>query len=215
MAIYAAGENAMLAQQIENSESIHRSDRGRLATALRTGQLALLLGFDRQGTQCAMLVADARTVTADAVNMMAMIGRSVVCCAVDDRRAMRLGLELIAPVRSGGIAYCRSVEAATGVSTGISAADRATTLNVIASHFPAPDMLVKPGHIMPNLIDPDMAATSILPDAVLPAVSSFTPVTAVAWCYLLDEHGNVATHRQARAIAHRAGVPMLPCDQGY
>jgi len=201
----------MLAQQIGNAESTHQPDRARVATALRAGRLALLLGFDRGGTQCAMLVADARTVTADAVNMMATVGRSVVCCAVDDRRAMRLGLELIGSPRADGIAYCRSVEAASGVSTGISAADRALTLNVIASHFPAPDMLVKPGHIMPNLIDPDVAAKGILPDAALPLLADLAPVTAAAWCYLLDDNGNVATHRQAQAIADRAGLPVLPC----
>lgn len=205
----------MLAQPIENFESTRRTARLRLATALRNGELALLLGVDRQGAQCAMLVADARTVTADAVNKMTMIGCSVVCCAVDDRRAMRLGLELIAPMRPDGIAYCRSVEAATGVSTGISAADRALTLNVIASHFPAPDMLVKPGHIMPNLVDPDLAAASVLPDAVLPALSTLAPVLAAAWCYLLDENGNVANHCQALAIADRAGIPAFSRDRAY
>ncbi|WP_326523553.1 3,4-dihydroxy-2-butanone-4-phosphate synthase [Sphingomonas sp.] len=186
-----------------------------LVETLRRGELVLLTGIDRAGTECAVLAANARTVTPAAVNQMVTIGRGVVACVVDSGRAMRLGLEMIRSARADGIAYCRSVEAATGVSTGISAADRACTLNAIGAHFPSQATLVQPGHVMPNLADPDAAAAGMLPDAILDRLSTVLPVAAAAWCHVLDDAGNVASHRQAMAIADTAGVPLFGGESAF
>jgi 3,4-dihydroxy 2-butanone 4-phosphate synthase/GTP cyclohydrolase II len=93
----------------------------------------------------------ARAVTPEAINFMATYGRGLICLAVTPDRAARLGLTLInpGPNRQTGRPFARSIEAASGVSTGISAADRAHTVaEAIADGASAAD-IHSPGHVFP------------------------------------------------------------------
>jgi 3,4-dihydroxy 2-butanone 4-phosphate synthase / GTP cyclohydrolase II len=96
-----------------------------------------------------MMAADA--VDADAINFMARFGRGLICLTLTENRCEQLGLPLM--VGNNGARFSTnftvSIEAATGVTTGISAADRATTVLAAVNQKAAPEDIVTPGHIFP------------------------------------------------------------------
>src|SRR6266508_590320 len=97
------------------------------------------------------LVMAAEKVTPEAVNFMATHGRGLICAPVSNERAEQLGLQrMVAQNREMyRTDFTVSVDAARGVTTGISAYDRATTILAIANSKSSPDDLVQPGHVFP------------------------------------------------------------------
>src|SRR5213082_4212691 len=97
------------------------------------------------------LVIAAEKVTPDAVNFMAKYGRGLICVPISNERAEQLGLQrMVAQNREMyRTDFTVSVDAARGVTTGISAHDRAATIQTIANPKSAPDDLVQPGHVFP------------------------------------------------------------------
>jgi len=97
------------------------------------------------------LIMAAECVTAEAINFMAKYGRGLICVPMTSERLRQLGVEQM--VRQNREAFKTdfqvSVDAATGVTTGISAADRAHTIRVLADPKSTAASLVKPGHIFP------------------------------------------------------------------
>src|SRR6266540_1829416 len=89
--------------------------------------------------------------TPEAVNFMATHGRGLICAPVSNERAEQLGLQrMVAQNREMyRTDFTVSVDAARGVTTGISAYDRATTILAIANSKSSPDDLVQPGHVFP------------------------------------------------------------------
>ena len=97
------------------------------------------------------LVLPAQMVTPDAVNFMARHGRGLICLALGRERAETLGLALMRGDQKGrfGTAFTQSIEARDGVTTGISAADRARTIAVAIDSSRGAEHIVSPGHIFP------------------------------------------------------------------
>src|SRR5436309_15894533 len=97
------------------------------------------------------LVMAAEKATAQNVNFMAMHGRGLICVPIANERAEQLGLQrMVAQNREMyRTDFTVSVDAARGVTTGISAHDRAATIQTIADPKSAPDDLIQPGHIFP------------------------------------------------------------------
>src|SRR3954454_12271153 len=97
------------------------------------------------------LVMAAQFATPEAINFMATHGRGLICLALTDERCQELGLELMASTNEAAFqtAFTVSVEARDGVTTGISAADRARTIQVAIDPHSAPQDLVQPGHVFP------------------------------------------------------------------
>jgi 3,4-dihydroxy 2-butanone 4-phosphate synthase/GTP cyclohydrolase II len=97
------------------------------------------------------LVMAAEKVTPEAVNFMATHGRGLICVPISNERADQLGLQrMVAQNREKhNTDFTVSVDAARGVTTGISAYDRATTILAIANPKSAPEDLNQPGHIFP------------------------------------------------------------------
>ena len=97
------------------------------------------------------LVMAAEKATPHAVNFMATHGRGLICVPISNERAEQLGLQrMVAQNREMyRTDFTVSVDAARGVTTGISAYDRATTIQAIANPKSAPDDLVQPGHVFP------------------------------------------------------------------
>ena len=97
------------------------------------------------------LVIAADHVTPEAINFMAKFGRGLICLTLTRERCERLQLPPMA-TRNGtkhGTAFTVSIEAAIGVTTGISAADRARTVQAAVARHAEPRDLVQPGHIFP------------------------------------------------------------------
>lgn len=118
--------------------------------ALAAGKIIVLTGDRLRGGDIDFAVA-ARHADADTVNFMATHGRGLICLALTPAHAMRLGISLINPGsdRQSGRPHGRSIEATTGVTTGISAADRARTIAVAIDPTSTGNDLVSPGHVFP------------------------------------------------------------------
>ncbi len=93
----------------------------------------------------------AQFVTPDAINFMAKYGRGLICCPITEERVQELRLPMMASDNTSqfGTPFTVSVEARTGVTTGISASDRARTVQVIIDPKSGPDDVVRPGHMFP------------------------------------------------------------------
>ncbi|HEY2516234.1 MAG TPA: 3,4-dihydroxy-2-butanone-4-phosphate synthase [Polyangiaceae bacterium] len=119
---------------------------------IRTGKMVILVDDEDRENEGDLCMA-AEYVTAEAINFMAMHGRGLICVTLTEEQVERLHLPMMqAPGRGGpplGTAFTVSVEARQGVTTGISAADRAHTTRVAANPAARADDLVTPGHVFP------------------------------------------------------------------
>ncbi|MBX3209062.1 MAG: 3,4-dihydroxy-2-butanone-4-phosphate synthase [Labilithrix sp.] len=119
---------------------------------IRAGKMVILVDDEDRENEGDLTMA-AQFVTPEAVNFMAMHGRGLICLTMTEEAIGRLGLPMMAaPGRSApslGTAFTMSIEARHGVTTGISAADRAHTMRMAASPDCKPDELVTPGHVFP------------------------------------------------------------------
>ena len=97
------------------------------------------------------LTLAAQFATPDAINFMAKEGRGLICLALTAKRCDELGLDLMAAKNESRFetAFTVSIEARDGVTTGISAADRAHTIQVAVDPDTSPRDLVQPGHVFP------------------------------------------------------------------
>jgi 3,4-dihydroxy 2-butanone 4-phosphate synthase/GTP cyclohydrolase II len=117
---------------------------------IRLGRMVVLVDAeDRENEGDIVLAAD--FVTPEAINFMAMHARGLVCLTLTEERCRQLALPLmVSDNRSpNGTAFTVSIEAATGVTTGISAADRARTVRAAVARHAKPADIVQPGHIFP------------------------------------------------------------------
>ncbi len=123
--------------------------------ALKQGKVIIIIG-DRFRRGDMDLAVAAQHASAEAINFMATHGRGLICLAMQQDRAMRLGIGLMNPGkdRQSGRPLGRSIEAAEGVTTGISAADRAQTVRVAVAPEATADDIVSPGHIFPLICSP-------------------------------------------------------------
>ncbi|MBX3229245.1 MAG: 3,4-dihydroxy-2-butanone-4-phosphate synthase [Labilithrix sp.] len=119
---------------------------------IRAGKMVILVDDEDRENEGDLTMA-AQFVTPEAVNFMAMHGRGLICLTLTEEAIGRLGLPMMAqPGRSTpslGTAFTMSIEARHGVTTGISAADRAHTMRLAASPECKPEDLVTPGHVFP------------------------------------------------------------------
>lgn len=118
--------------------------------AIAAGRIVVIAGDRLRGGDIDLMIA-AKHVTPEAINFMATHGRGLICLAVTPERAARLGLSLVNPgtARQTGRPFARSIEAAEGVSTGISAADRAHTVRVAIADGATSAHIHSPGHVFP------------------------------------------------------------------
>ena len=121
----------------------------------RNGRMFILVDDDDRENE-GDLIIPAQMATPDAINFMARHGRGLICLALGKERVDALGLEPMA--RSNGsrheTAFTVSIEARVGVTTGISAADRARTIAVAIDSANGSDALVSPGHVFPLVARP-------------------------------------------------------------
>ncbi len=118
--------------------------------AIAAGRIVVIAGDALRGGDIDLMIA-AQHVTPEAINFMATHGRGLICLAVTPERAGQLGLSLVNPgtARQTGRPFARSIEAAHGVSTGISAADRAHTVQVAIAAGASNADIHSPGHVFP------------------------------------------------------------------
>src|SRR3989475_6796873 len=131
-----------MAQRFNSIESI--------ITDLQSGKMVIVVDdADRENE--GDLITAAQFVTPATVNFMAKHGRGLICVPTTSERLQQLGIERM--VRQNretfGTDFQISVDAARGITTGISAADRAQTIRIMAEPTAVPEELVQPGHVFP------------------------------------------------------------------
>jgi 3,4-dihydroxy 2-butanone 4-phosphate synthase / GTP cyclohydrolase II len=124
----------------------------RAIAEIKAGRFVILVDDEDRENEGDLCLA-AACVTPEAINFMALHGRGLVCLALTEAQVKRLELPMMgAPGRVGprlGTAFTVSIEARDGVTTGISAADRAHTIRVASHPEARPEHVVVPGHVFP------------------------------------------------------------------
>ena len=121
----------------------------------RNGRMFILVDDEDRENE-GDLVIPAQMATPEAINFMARHGRGLICLALTKDRADQLGLEPMARTNRSRMetAFTVSIEAKDGITTGISAADRARTVAVAIDATSGPDAIVSPGHVFPLIARP-------------------------------------------------------------
>ena len=119
---------------------------------IRAGRMVILVDDADRENEGDLCIA-AEKVTPEAINFMARYGRGLICLSLTEEQLDRLNLGMMVPdwenTSGFGTAFTVSIEAREGVTTGISAKDRSTTVKVAVSPGAKPADLVRPGHIFP------------------------------------------------------------------
>jgi 3,4-dihydroxy 2-butanone 4-phosphate synthase/GTP cyclohydrolase II len=161
---------------------------------LRAGRMVILVDEeDRENEGDLVLAAD--FVTPEAINFMARYGRGLICLTLTEQRCRQLKLPLMVSVNGTphGTNFTVSIEAAEGVTTGISAADRARTVQAAVAPGATPDDLLQPGHIFPLMAQPGgvlMRAGHTEAGCDLASMAGLTPASVI--CEILKDDGTMA-----------------------
>ena len=177
---------------------------------LRAGRMVIMVDDEDRENEGDLLIA-AEHVTAEAVNFMARFGRGLICLTLTRERCERLQLPPMA-LRNGdkkGTAFTVSIEAAEGVSTGISAADRACTVLAAVAPHAQPDDLVQPGHIFPlQAVDGGvlMRAGHTEAGCDLAAMAGCMPASMI--CEIMNDDGTMARLPDLQLFAAEHGLKI-------
>ncbi len=158
------------------------------------------------------LVMAAAKVTPASVNFMTREGRGIVSVAITDRRMRELGIPLATASENGDTREQAGalVEAREGVTTGISAADRARTIGVIASKDSTPESIVMPGHVLPLMALSGGVMMRIgRAEGAVDAVRCAGLEPCAALCAILREDGEAARLPELREFAARHSMPLF------
>jgi len=183
----------------------------KLADHLAAGGLIVLAGDALRGGDLDLAAAASR-ITPDTVAFMARHGRGLICLGLSASRAAALGIELQQREHHGssGRPFGQSIEAAEGVSTGISAADRAHTIKVAADPARGAADLVSPGHVFPLIADPAGPAKRLSTlEAGLAIVADAGLGDGVVLCAMLREDGSMARLGEITSWAADERIPIV------
>ncbi|WP_374672956.1 bifunctional 3,4-dihydroxy-2-butanone-4-phosphate synthase/GTP cyclohydrolase II [Ideonella sp.] len=181
-----------------------------LVAELAAGRMVILVDEeDRENEGDLVLAAD--HVTPEAINFMAKHGRGLICLTLTRERCERLRLPPMA-TRNGtvhGTAFTVSIEAATGVTTGISAADRARTVQAAVAKEAKASDLVQPGHIFPLQAQDGgvlMRAGHTEAGCDMAAMAGLTPAAVI--CEIMNDDGTMARLPDLEVFAREHGLKI-------
>lgn len=177
---------------------------------LRAGRMVVMVDDEDRENEGDLLMA-AEHASADAINFMARFGRGLICLTLTREHCERLQLPPMT-ARNGdkkGTAFTVSIEAAEGVSTGISAADRARTVLAAVAPQARPEDLVQPGHIFPlQAVDGGvlMRAGHTEAGCDLAAMAGCSPAAVI--CEIMKDDGTMARLPDLMAFAAEHGLKI-------
>src|SRR6185437_16012441 len=181
-----------------------------LIDALRLGRMIVLADAeDRENEGDLLLAAD--FVTPEAINFMATHARGLVCLTITEERCRQLNLPLMVNENRSplGTAFTVSIEAATGVSTGISAADRARTVRAATAKHAKAEDIVQPGHIFPVMAQKGgvlARAGHTEAGCDLAELAGLTPAAVI--CEIMNPDGSMARMPELLAFAAKHGLEV-------
>ncbi len=162
------------------------------------------------------LTLPAQFVTAESINFMAKYGRGLICMPMPAERVDRLGLPMMVGRNDShfGTPFTVSVEARAGVSTGISAADRARTVQVLADSKTRPEDIVMPGHMFPlRARDGGVLVRAGQTEAVVDLCKLAGLYPAGVLCEIMKSDGSMARLPDLRRFATRHKLKIISVDQ--
>jgi len=179
-----------------------------LVADLAAGKMVILVDDEERENEGDLILA-ADHVTPEAINFMARHARGLICLTLTRERCERLQLPPMTAKNGAqhGTAFTVSIEAATGVTTGISAADRARTVQAAVRRDAKPSDLVQPGHIFPLQAQDGgvlMRAGHTEAGCDLAAMAGLTPAAVI--CEVMNDDGTMARLPDLVAFAERHGL---------
>jgi len=181
-----------------------------IITDIRAGKMVILVDDEDRENEGDIIIAS-ECVTAEHINFMAKHARGLICMPMSVERCERLGLPLMARHNGSGFGtkFTVSIEAAEGVTTGISAADRARTVQAAVAKDAAADDIVSPGHIFPLMAQPGgVLARAGHTEAAcdLARLAGFESSGVI--CEIMNDDGTMARRPELELFAQEHGLKM-------
>src|ERR1700686_3796358 len=179
--------------------------------AIRSGKMVIVVDDEDRENEGDLTIA-AEKITPDAVNFMARYARGLVCLAMTPERLDALEIPLMVLQNSSRFetAFCVSIEAKAGTTTGISAADRAATVLAAIDPLTKPADLVRPGHVFPlRARSAGVLARAGQTEAAvdLARLAGLHPSGVI--CEIMNKDGTMARVPQLSRFARRYNMPLI------
>ncbi len=194
-----------------SAESIRFATVEEAVEEIRQGRQIVLVDDEDRENEGDLTMA-AEKVTPEAINFMAKYGRGLVCLALTEERCDELNLPLMSPQNTSvyGTAFCEAIDARRGTTTGISAADRATTILAAIDPQTRPADLARPGHVFPLrarrggvLVRAGQTEASV----DLARIASLAPAGVI--CEIMNDDGTMARLPQLAEFCATHGLKLL------
>src|SRR4029077_19108716 len=178
---------------------------------INAGRILVVVDDEDRENEGDLTIA-AEKVTPEIINFMATYGRGLICLALTAERCDYLRLPLVSPHNTStfGTAFCESIDAREGVSTGISAPDRTRTILTAIDPAARPGDLARPGHVFPLrareggvLVRAGQTEASV----DLARLGGLTPAGVI--CEIMNEDGTMARVPELRDYCARHGLKMI------
>lgn len=178
---------------------------------IRQGRIVIVIDDEDRENEGDLTIA-ASKVTPEAINFMAKYGRGLICLAMTGERLDELQIPMMVGENTSkfGTAFTVSIEARHGVTTGISAADRATTILTAIDPKSRPSDLARPGHIFPLRARSGgvlMRAGQTEASVDLARMAGLYPAGVI--CEVMNEDGTMARVPELTEVARRHGLKMV------
>ncbi|PCJ91120.1 MAG: 3,4-dihydroxy-2-butanone-4-phosphate synthase [Porticoccaceae bacterium] len=176
-----------------------------LVEDIRQGKMVILMDDENRENEGDLLMA-ATMVRPDDVNFMATHGRGLICLTLTEDRCRKLNLPLMVDANkaSHGTNFTMSIEAAEGVTTGISAGDRARTIQAAVASNARPKDIVQPGHIFPLQAEPGgvlSRAGHTEAGCDLARIAGFEPAAVIV--EIMNDDGTMARREDLEVFAKK------------
>ena len=181
-----------------------------IVAEMQAGRMVILVDEQDRENEGDLVLA-AQHVSPEAINFMAMHARGLICLTLTRARCEQIGLKPMVQHNgsSHGTAFTVSIEAAEGVSTGISAADRALTTRVAVAPHAKPADIVQPGHVFPLMAQDGgvlMRAGHTEAGCDLAALAGLEPAAVI--CEIMNDDGTMARLPDLETFAQRHGLKI-------
>jgi len=177
----------------------------------RAGRMLVVVDDEDRENEGDLTIA-AEKVTPEIINFMAVHGRGLICLTLTGDRCDALRLPLMSPINTSnfGTAFCESIDAVEGVTTGISAADRTNTILAAVRPGTRPHDLARPGHVFPlRARDGGVLVRAGQTEASvdLSRLAGLDPSGVI--CEIMNEDGTMARVPQLKEFCARHGLKMI------
>ncbi len=177
----------------------------------RKGEMVIITDDEDRENEGDLVVA-AQFATAENINFMAKYGRGLICLSMENRIADKLELPPMVTENDSkfGTAFTVSIEAKKGVTTGISAADRARTIQVAVADDSGPEDLAKPGHIFPlRAKDGGVLVRTGQTEGSVDLAKIAGLKSAAVICEVMNDDGTMARMPQLEVFSKKHDIPIV------